>query len=126
MTPADTVRTFCAAWASGDMENVYALMADDIVYHNIPLPVVHGVAEARAFFAGFRFEEAEFRIHALAADGDTVLTERTDRFRLGDAWMELPVMGVFEVADGRIAKWRDYFDLGQMNDGMANLAPPSH
>ena len=25
--------------------------------------------------------------------------------------IELPVMGVFEVRDGRIAVWRDYFDL---------------
>lgn len=126
MTPADTVRAFCAAWGSGDMEDVYALMADDIVYHNIPLPVVHGVAGARAFLGAFRFDEAEFRIHALAAEGDTVLTERTDRFRVGDAWMELPVMGVFEVAGGKIAKWRDYFDMGQMNAGMAALNPPSH
>jgi limonene-1,2-epoxide hydrolase len=23
----------------------------------------------------------------------------------------LPVMGVFEVHDGRIAAWRDYFDM---------------
>jgi limonene-1,2-epoxide hydrolase len=25
--------------------------------------------------------------------------------------LALPVMGVFEVRDGRIAAWRDYFDL---------------
>ncbi|MGA1053612.1 MAG: limonene-1,2-epoxide hydrolase family protein, partial [Ilumatobacteraceae bacterium] len=25
----------------------------------------------------------------------------------------LPVMGTFEVVDGRIAVWRDYFDLNQ-------------
>lgn len=119
MTPADTVRAFCAAWGSGDMENVYALMADDIVYHNVPMPVIHGVAASRAFFAAFPFTEAEFRMLALAADGDVVLTERLDRFRLPGGWMELPVMGVFEVADGKIAKWRDYFDIGQMNEAMA-------
>jgi limonene-1,2-epoxide hydrolase len=24
--------------------------------------------------------------------------------------MTVPVMGIFEIADGRIAAWRDYFD----------------
>jgi len=34
---------------------------------------------------------------------------------------DLPVMGVFVLRDGRIAEWRDYFDLqtimGQMPQG---------
>jgi len=34
--------------------------------------------------------------------------------------VELPVMGVFEIApDGRIAAWRDYFDMGQFSGGGA-------
>lgn len=122
MTPADTVRAFCAAWATS-LDDVYALMADDIVYHNIPMPVIRGVPATRAFFAGFPFVEAEFVVHALAADGDIVMTERTDRFRFGDNWLELPVMGICEVADGKIAKWRDYFDMGQMNAGIAAALP---
>ena len=24
----------------------------------------------------------------------------------------VPVMGIFEVRDGRIGRWRDYFDMG--------------
>lgn len=38
------------------------------------------------------------------------MTERTDRFEPG-SWVDLPVMGVFEVHDGGINLWRDYFDL---------------
>ena len=38
----------------------------------------------------------------------------------GDRSIELPVMGTFEVVDGRIAAWRDYFDLNQF---MSQLAP---
>ena len=50
----------------------------------------------------------------LAADGPVVLTERLDRFTwpTGDV-AELPVMGTFEVHDGKITQWRDYFDMQQ-------------
>jgi limonene-1,2-epoxide hydrolase len=26
-------------------------------------------------------------------------------------WIEMPVTGVWEVVDGKITLWRDYFDL---------------
>ncbi len=42
-----------------------------------------------------------------------MLTERTDRFQIGEKWLELPVMGSFELADGKITAWRDYFDMAQ-------------
>ena len=49
----------------------------------------------------------------IVANGDTVLTERVDVFQLPNATIELPVMGTFEVKDGKIVAWRDYFDLNQ-------------
>ena len=49
---------------------------------------------------------------AESADG-SVLTERTDRFLIGETWLELPVSGTFEVRDGLIVAWRDYFDMQQ-------------
>ena len=58
-------------------------------------------------------ERIEFRIRNLAADDPIVLTERVDVFVLADRTIELPVMGAFEVRDGRIAAWRDYLDMNQ-------------
>jgi limonene-1,2-epoxide hydrolase len=52
-------------------------------------------------------------VHHIVADGPVVLTERTDVFVLPNVTIELPVMGTFEVRDGKIAAWRDYFDLNQ-------------
>jgi limonene-1,2-epoxide hydrolase len=60
----------------------------------------------------------EFEVLAIAADGGTVLTERVDTFFLPDREIALPVMGTFEVADGRITAWRDYFDLNQFMSQM--------
>jgi len=50
----------------------------------------------------------------LAVRGDVVLTERIDTFTVGEVVAPLPVMGTFEIRDGKISAWRDYFDLGQI------------
>ena len=56
----------------------------------------------------------EFEIHHLASDGSTVLTERTDTFTMNGKSAPLPVMGAFQVLDGKITAWRDYFDMAQV------------
>jgi limonene-1,2-epoxide hydrolase len=58
------------------------------------------------------FERCPWEIVQIAAAGNVVLTERIDRFIGADKKVELPVMGAFEIRDGKIAAWRDYFDLG--------------
>src|SRR3546814_14611690 len=63
-------------------------------------------------------ESIEFQVLAIAAAGGTVLTERVDVFRYPGKAISLPVMGAFEVVDGKIAASRDYFD---MNPFMSQL-----
>jgi len=50
----------------------------------------------------------------LAVSGIVVLTERMDTFTVGDVVAALPVMGAFQITDGRISAWRDYFDMSQI------------
>ena len=57
------------------------------------------------------FERGDWEIIQIAASGDVVLTERIDRFIGTDKTIELPVMGTFEMSDGKISAWRDYFDM---------------
>jgi limonene-1,2-epoxide hydrolase len=113
--PIDIVRDFCATWAKGDYEAVMEFFTDDIVYHNIPVDPMVGKDAVRGMMGMFTtgVERIEFRVDNIAVDGDVVLTERVDFFFLPDKTIELPVMGTFEVRDGKIAKWRDYFDLQQ-------------
>lgn len=113
--PIDVVRAFCAAWGDGDLDALIAFFADDAVYHNIPLAPVVGPDQIRATVEGFTggVDSIEFRVDAIAADGGTVLTERVDIFTFPNGRIELPVMGTFEVHDGKIAAWRDYFDMHQ-------------
>ena len=41
-----------------------------------------------------------------------VIVERLDRTEVGDIKVDLPCCGVFEMKEGKIKIWRDYFDMG--------------
>lgn len=118
MTDRDSIVTkFCAAWADADVDTLVAYFTEDAVYHNIPMEPVVGREAIRAFLEGFvgQFGGIEFRIHRQSSTGGVVMNERTDVFGAGGTTIELPVMGVFEVTgDGRIAAWRDYFDMAPL------------
>jgi limonene-1,2-epoxide hydrolase len=113
--PLETVTRFCEAWSKLDLDEIVGFLSDDAVYHNIPLDPVTGREAIRATIAGFTagVDRVEFEILHAAVDGNVVLNERIDRFVSVERTIELPVMGTFEVADGRITAWRDYFDLNQ-------------
>lgn len=114
-TPIETVEAFCRAWESVDIDALALFFTDDAVYHNMPMDPIVGrdaiVSVIRGFTAGS--ERIEFEIVNIAAVGPIVLTERIDRFVRPDRTIVLPVMGTFEIVDGHIAAWRDYFDLQQ-------------
>lgn len=112
----DLVRRFCAAWARVDVDELVEFFAEDAVYHNMPIQPVQGKDAIRGVFEMFIapfLEGAEWEIVNIAGAGDVVLTERIDRFRGAGKSAELKVMGAFEVRDGKIAAWRDYFDMAE-------------
>jgi len=126
-TPLELVRRFCDEWSGGDLDAIVAYFTDDATYHNIPIDPVAGKEAIKATIAGFTagVDKIEFRVHHIVADGSAggeravVLTERTDVFVTAAKTIELPVMGTFEVTDGKIAAWRDYFDMNQFMSQLA-------
>jgi limonene-1,2-epoxide hydrolase len=110
--PAAVVRGFLTALAADDIDTALRLIDDDIVYDNVSLPTIRGRRRfeqgARAFSR--RNIAFEVKIHRLAADGASVLTERTDAITFRGYRTQFWVCGVFEVHDGKITLWRDYFD----------------
>ena len=114
--PERIVRTFCDAFDGRDAASLRGFFTDDVVYHNIPLEPAVGIEATLAFIEGFfgMCDSMTIETVNLAVSGDMVLTERIDTFTVGDIVAPLPVMGTFEVRDGRISAWRDYFDLGQI------------
>ena len=123
-SPSDVVREFCSAFPGRDLATIERLLDDSAVYHNVGMEPAVGKDASLASIKGFfdMFESMEFKVLALAADGDTVLTERTDVLTANGVPAPLPVMGVFEVRDGRIVAWRDYFDMGLAGHLMAGEA----
>jgi limonene-1,2-epoxide hydrolase len=120
-TPLEVVNDFCDAVNKQDLDAVIGYFSDDAVYHNIPLEPITGRDAIREALEGFLAMLGTMTfdtLHALA-DGPIVATERVDSFSNGDRTIELPVAGFFEVHDGKITAWRDYFDMGQVSNQMA-------
>jgi limonene-1,2-epoxide hydrolase len=125
-SPIELVRRFCAAWGNNmATAELAAFFTDDAVYHNIPFaPVIGREAIGKNIGSFIRpgkaaapgvvpVESIDFRIINIAANGPVVMTERVDVFKLPAKSFELPVMGTFEIRDGKISAWRDYFDVNQ-------------
>ena len=108
--PGATVHAFFAAMSDGAFKQALTLVDDRIVWRNTSLPTVRGKLAKRVIrgmdrkWMGFR---ADF--HHIAADGNIVLTRRTDYLRVGPLEIDFWVCGTFEVKDGRIVLWDDYF-----------------
>jgi limonene-1,2-epoxide hydrolase len=112
-TEIDVVRAFLGALERLDIDAAVDLLSDDVVYQNVPLPSARG---RRAVEQQLRWLERhgsgfEVVFHNVAADGSTVLTERTDVLVFGRLRAAFWVCGTFEVRDGRITLWRDRFDF---------------
>lgn len=112
MKPIDVVKTFNAAMAIKDYDAALKLVSDDCEYTNIPMMTVRGPAGIRSVLEPFFAPTLENRLEILreAEAGDVVFLERLDRHLLETGWVELPVTGVYEVHDGLITVYRDYFD----------------
>ena len=124
-SPIEVVRRFCTAWSDnlGAVE-LAAFFTDDAVYHNIPLAPVNGSQAIADNIASVirpgapGIETIQFRIINIASNGPIVMTERVDVFKLPNRSFDIQVMGTFEVRDGKIGAWRDYFDLQQFTSRM--------
>ena len=117
MSNSDIITDFCNTWAEKDLEKLMDFFTDDAIYHNIPMdPAAEGKDAIRAVIDSFTSapESIEFAVHNQAENADgVVLNERTDTFLIGETTISLRVMGTFELKDGKISHWRDYFDINQ-------------
>lgn len=120
-SPVETIRRFCAAWSNLDTDEMIAFFTAEPVYHNMPGPPAEGAEAVRRTIDGFlkTWQRTDWEVLNIAADGDTVFAERVDRTDAGGKHVDLPVVGVFELRDGKIAAWRDYFDLATYQRAMS-------
>jgi limonene-1,2-epoxide hydrolase len=115
------VKDFIAAWNENDIDKACDMMAEDIFYHNVPMAPITGREASRAMLKGMgEMESVNWELLAIAENGEVVMTERIDGFTFkGGKKIALPLMGIFRIRNGKIAEWKDYFDLGDFQRQMA-------
>ena len=109
----DLVTAFCRAWCNRDVDDILGYFAEDAVYHNMPMPPMQGKPAIKTILQQIVSPTTwiEWETLNIAEAGNVVLTERVDRFEMAGKKVELPVAGVFEIENGKIKAWRDYFDM---------------
>jgi limonene-1,2-epoxide hydrolase len=103
-----------------DIDAATALMADDFVWQlHVPLsPVVVGRDAARAELEKHNslstgmVEGSEIR--TIVSDGGIVVVERVDVNTMNDVAVSFNVTAIFEVRDGAITHWREYWDTSHV------------
>ena len=109
-------------------EHLRKSMTDDAVWGNSGFPPCVGIDdimskhEMSAKVFGDYVLTADILHIAESPDG-VVFTERIDvgRTQAGEEILTVPVVGVFEVRDGKIARWTDYFDPRGLLEGLSVL-----
>ena len=90
-------------------------LAEDALWENTGFPSVRGREKCVKFLHVLReltgMEYCTIEVHHLVSRGDIVLTERTDRMHRADGEVicTFAIMGAFEVRDGQIARYSDYY-----------------
>jgi limonene-1,2-epoxide hydrolase len=96
--------------AARETKQAVALLDDEVVWKNTGLPTVKGRRVGGMLLdAERRGLTVDITIHHAAAEGDVVLTDRTDVLRKGRWEASFWVRGTFVVRDGKIVLWDDAF-----------------
>ena len=127
MNPEQVVRAFMAAMEQLDYDTAFRYVTPNVAYTNLPLgpaSTTFGTAGIRAVLEPFFAPTItnEWVIKNVAVSGNTVFMERLDRHQFAKGWVELPVTGIFEVVDGLITDWREYFDFATIQQGIASVS----
>jgi limonene-1,2-epoxide hydrolase len=127
-TPDSFVRQFLTALVARDLDAAASMVTEDFEYDNVPMGKTFGPEGMKNTLTGFfgMCTGIDWQILRQVSSGDmtngTVLNERDDRVEIHGRWTTLPVAGVFQIHNGKLALWRDYFDRQTIIDVMT---PPS-
>jgi limonene-1,2-epoxide hydrolase len=108
---ARIIDRFVAAWERGDVDELLDYFTEDAVWHPIPMKPAVGKPAIRELVSVWLSTAPRGEVHRQVSNGNIVMHERTDRCSLGSREIVSPVAAVFEIDNGRITAWREYFDM---------------
>jgi len=112
----EAVRKLCERWAWLSEKEFTELLSQDCIYYDMPFPRAKAIGPqaAHAKLSPMQKDwEIGLEVVSIVGDANTVIAERVEHFRHKTNAVEpfdLPVVGVFEIAGGKIKAWRDYWD----------------
>jgi limonene-1,2-epoxide hydrolase len=108
------IKDFIAAWSNLDSNELVDYFSEDGIYYNMPTQPVQGKEQLKQLIGNFisSWTKTNWDTLNIIGEGDVVIAERLDRTEVGDIKVDLPCCGVFEMKEGKIKVWRDYFDMG--------------
>ena len=102
--------------AEGLIASVEKHCTDDCVWQNTGMPLIEGKSSMLDLLGSMGMlgiASMQVEVHHIAEAGTgAVLTERLDHIYRSDGslLLSLAIMGIFELRDGQIAAWRDYYN----------------
>lgn len=121
------VRKFMDTWPRGDLDEIVAFFSDDAVYTDGPRGTSRGAEAIRAEMSSTleMVPSTTAEVKNLVASGELVMVERVDIFEMAGKTFDVEVTGVFEVDnEGRISRWRDYYDMRSLEERVAAALAP--
>jgi limonene-1,2-epoxide hydrolase len=118
-SPESVVRRVFAAVEGGDFEALDRLFSEDMIFQD-PRFVRRGRDAVKKLLQEDLqiLSDLIFGTTGIASNGGIVMTERVDRFTMNGKPQSLDTVGVFEVGDdGKVKRWREYFDMSQFKEG---------
>lgn len=114
--PIEIVQSYLSALNEARLADAMGILHEHVVYTNVSMPTIRGRHRVAKFLSIFSKDGVDFGVttHRIAGNGRVVLTERDDAITIGRFRLQFWVCGVFEVTDGQITLWRDYFDYFDM------------
>lgn len=109
----EIIEEFISAWSNLNPQELASYFTEDGTYHNMPIDPISGRDNVEKFIAGFiaQWTSTQWDIISIVSSGNTVVAERLDKIQIEGKPVNLPCTGVFEMEDGKIKIWRDYFDM---------------
>lgn len=114
------VMKMIAAWDARDADAIANLFTEDGVLHSMMIDPIKGRENIRPRIKFLVDNSTHMHIQPrnIAVTGNTVFVERTDSFTFKGHTGSVPVVGVLEIRDDKVAEWREYYDRKELLEAM--------